>query len=338
MNIEQNQHGTFISGNLTQDTTLVGSDTIIKQGNNNAFVFAFDTAYQHVHSFIGTNTVDQFINAQLLGDTLAVGGQFINWSNNPLTFDTITYSASANEHQVGGLFLFDALTHQLLGLYPSSSSGSNSTVNVAAASISQHSFGIGGSFIHSMSFAPGATPIVAVSNCTNCTNSDLFFALFDRNGSLMAQEVIYTSGTIGSSVFTMAHRDSMLYIGGIVSDSVIIPMVDTFITKNSNDAFLAAYNLNSTTSLAENTAFVKANNGLLAYPNPSRGRFSIMGKPLSNRAQLYNLKGQMLQEIKLDVNQFNQAIEIKKVPPGIYFMVVQGEKERQQIKMVITNY
>ena len=134
----------------------------------------------------------------------------------------------------------------------------------------------------------------------------------------------------------MEFTDSVVYIGGFIGDTVIIPGVDTLITQGDNDAFLAAYRLQGSTSLHENN-IIHANQGLLAYPNPNQGVFHIMGKPLNNKAQLYNLKGQLIQEFKLDVNQFNQPLETKAVPAGIYFLVVQGEKERQLLKLVITD-
>ena len=267
--IQSNDKGTFISGNLNRDTVLVGNDTLVKTGSDNAFAAFLDTSYRYINSIYGSNRLDQFMDARLFGDTVAAAGHYIPNSNAQVRFDTINHTASPSAFQESGICLFN-IDGKLLGLYPSKSLG-NQTATVAAAYIDGNSVGIGGSFNQKLTYSGGSSYVEAASKCTNCTNSDLFFALLDRQGNLIAEDVIYTSALTNSAVFAMHRKDSMLYIGGFVGDSVIIEGVDTFVTRGSNDAFIAAYNVGLVTSIKENSTYIKADNGILAYPNPTQG-------------------------------------------------------------------
>ncbi|MFT6167834.1 MAG: hypothetical protein ACJASF_002541, partial [Vicingaceae bacterium] len=271
--IQSNQYGTVVSGNLNRDTVLVGNDTLVKTGSDNAFAAFFDTSYNYTNTIYGSSSIDQFPDASLYGDTLLVAGHFSLFQNKTVRFDTVTYTGSTNEGQAGGIFIFDATSNRLLGLYPSKSIGTPITrVDMSAAYVDQNSFGVAGIFDYKMTFTGSSNYIEAVDNCINCRNSDLFFTLFDRTGNSIAEDVIYTSARINSAIFAMHRKDSMLYIGGFVGDSVIIEGVDTFVTRGSNDAFVAAYNVGLVTSIKENSTYVKADNGILAYPNPTQGQ------------------------------------------------------------------
>ena len=332
--INRNSHGTYISGNLNRDTTLVGNDTVLNGGFNNAFVFAFDTALQYTWKFNPTNDFDAFRDATVFGDTLIAAGNIGSINQAVTTFDTINYNTDPNALQEGGIFIFDS-QGKLLGILPGLGIGNNYRTIAGSVHADSRFMGVGGSFDFQLTFSQNGPYMRAINHCQSCQNIDLFFALFDRSGNFIAESAIYSSGFGTDAVFDMEFTDSVVYIGGFIGDTVIIPGVDTLITQGDDDAFIAAYRLQGSTSLHENN-IIHANQGLLAYPNPNQGVFHIMGKPLNNKAQLYNLKGQLIQEFKLDVNQFNQPLETKAVPAGIYFLVVQGEKERQLLKLVIT--
>ncbi len=331
--VVSNDNGYFISGNLNRDTVLVGNDTILEVGVNNAFVFAFDSSLNHISSFYGTNTFDQFLDAKVYGDTLIAAGHFNLSVNNTVNFDTITYTGGSNSHQAVAIFLFDAVSNRLLGFYPSKAFG-NLSAYAESSFIDPLSFGIGGEFNHSMTFENGTAPIVAVDNCSSCTNIDLFFALFDRSGGLITQEVIYSSGINSDAVFAMTRKDSMLYIGGFIGDTAIVPGIDTFVTRGTYDAFLAAYNLGILTSVSEQDGYIKADNGLLAYPNPSNGIVNIIGQPINTKVDLYNIKGQLIRSYRLDQKTFNQAIDLQGLDAGVYFLMVIGEGGKQSLKLV----
>ena len=340
-NISSNENGTLITAILSNDTAIVGTDTLLNSGFNNAMILAFDTNLNHTSTFLSNNIFDQFINAELWGDSLAVSGHFNTSSSNTVLFDTFSVTASPNATQSGALFIFD-ITGQLLGLYPSGSVGSHTQQN-SATTINQNYMGIGGSFNYRMTYSGTNTYMEAVDNCVNCRNSDAYFAVFKRDGTFLAEDVIYSSGPSNDVINAIAFSDTMVYVAGFLGDSVIINGVDTFVTRGRNDAFVAGYHLgtDTTTSIAENSNYIKADNGLLAYPNPNNGQFTIMGKPLNNIGQLYSIKGQLVQEVSLSPNAFQQQLNFEGLKPGVYFFMVISNTvtssgvEKQQLKIVV---
>ena len=330
--IQANDNGYFITGILDRDTVFVGNDTVLKVNFDNAIHISFDSNLNHVHTFRTENNFDQFLSSKVIGDTVLVTGHFNVSTNTSVAFDTINYGGNPNASQEGGMFIFNSVG-TLLGLYTAKSVGMHKQT-ITEAYIDGNSFGIAGAFTGEMSYSGTTNYIEAVDNCASCTNIDLFFALLDRNGNLIAEDVIYTSGFQTDAVFAMHRKDSMLYIGGFVGDSVIIPGVDTFITRGSNDAFIAAYNVGLVTSLEEPANYIKADNSILAYPNPTQGQVTLMGKALNNQAQLFSIWGQLVRTYRLDENAFQQQISLDNLDSGIYFLVIVGESEKQQVKIV----
>jgi hypothetical protein len=72
----------------------------------------------------------------------------------------------------------------------------------------------------------------------------------------------------------------------------------------------------------------------LAYPNPTQGQVTLMGKALNNQAQLFSISGQLVRTYRLDENAFQQQISLDNLDSGIYFLVIVGESEKQQVKIV----
>ena len=330
--IQSNEKGHFITGVFNTDTLLVGNDTLIKENVDNALALGFDTNMNYLWNFKSSNVFDQFVDADLRGDSFLVSGHFNTFVNSTVTFDTITHTASRNAFQEGACFVFNT-AGSLLGFYPSKSIG-QLTLTMGSAAISDNYIGIGGNFNHQLTYSNSNTYIEAVTKCSNCTNRDLFFAAFDRTGNLVAEDVIYSSGISGDGTLTMHFNDSMLYIGGLIADTVIIPGIDTFVTRGSQDAFVAAYHLGNITSLKENSGYIKADNGILAYPNPTQGQVTLLGKAVNNEAQLFSISGQLVKTYSLSKSAFLQPVNLEGLDSGIYFLVIVGEREKQQVKIV----
>ncbi len=127
----------------------------------------------------------------------------------------------------------------------------------------------------------------------------------------------------------------MAYIGGLIGGYVYLPGLDTVRARSKNDAYIAAYNLaKSTTSVKENPAYIKAGNGLLAYPNPTQGPLTLLGEAVSRQGQLFTISGQLVRSFALDQNAFQQQLDLSGLEKGIYFLMVVGEKEKQVLKVV----
>ena len=70
------------------------------------------------------------------------------------------------------------------------------------------------------------------------------------------------------------------------------------------------------------------------YPNPAAEFTNLIGKPISNTAQLLDIKGQVVKSFSLDVNAIQQQIPLNEIEPGIYFLTIVGNKEKQVLKIV----
>jgi len=70
ISVESNNNGTFITGFFNGDTLLVGSDTLVKENVDNALILGFDTSLNYVWNFQSRNTFDQFIDADVEGDSI----------------------------------------------------------------------------------------------------------------------------------------------------------------------------------------------------------------------------------------------------------------------------
>src|SRR5690606_742500 len=134
------------------------------------FVFGFDTALNQSWVTYFSNYFEQFLNAKVYGDTIYAAGHFNVSVNRNLTFDTISHTGSASPSQEGGVFLFDAVSGGLLGLYPSKSPDHAANVNSASVGVSSNYFGIGGAFSQRMTFSGSTNYVEAVDNCSTCNN------------------------------------------------------------------------------------------------------------------------------------------------------------------------
>lgn len=324
----------LMTGIVEQDSVFVGNDTIIKSGFNNSISICFDTSMNKLWHFYSSNAFDQFQDSKIIGDSLIVSGHFDLAVSNTVQFDTITYTGSSNNNQAGGLFVFDINTGKLLALKPSRSQGFATRVRVGGVAASKDFLAIGGLFPGRITFSNTTNYLQAVDNCISCTNSDLYFAVFNRNGSFFMEDVIYSSGNSGENVSAMHIVDSTIYLAGLIGDSVILPGVDTLLVRSSNDAFIAAYRISFTTSIKENSGFIKADNGILAYPNPTEGIVNLMGEAIGSIGYLYNISGQQVKEYRLQPKSFNQSIDLSGLKTGIYFLIIPGRDGAQQLKLI----
>jgi len=336
-NIHASKNGRVISGNINRDTVLVGTDTLLRGSNfNNAFVFGFDSSLNHLWTFKSDNWFDQFLASSISGDTLSVSGHFSLFNNPTVSFDTVQFSGNPNATQGGALFLFSVSSGRLIGFYPAEQKGNSASTFSEASGISDKYMGIGGCFKYRLSYSGTNNFLEAASSRSN---QDLHFAVFDRQGNFVAEDKIFSSASSNVDVNLAMHfDDSTVYIGGIIGDTAILPGIDTFVSRGNFDAFIAAYRLDVITSLDENTGnFIKAEKGILAYPNPTQGLLSLMGKAVGRQAALFDIKGKRVKEYRLDVNAFQQQISLAGLPSGIYFLVIQGAEDRQELKLIKTD-
>jgi len=336
--IERNEYGVFISGSIRRDSVFVAQDTLIKSGVENAVLLGFDTALNHQYSFTTNHYIDYFRGAALKGDSLLLACTFNSASlgSSTFIFDTISYTSAANENGIAGLFVFEASSGKLKGMYPSHArSGPITKVFGSSVTISDQVMAVAGEFDHEITYSGGNNYVKAVSNDPLFRNRDGFFALFSRTGGVIKEDLIYTSSRLGDDMSVMYLDDSTLYIGGSLGDSVRIAGVDSFVTVGDFDAFIAAYDIRTLVDLEETpTNYIKADNGILAYPNPTEGMVNLFGKPLGREAILYNLSGQAIRSYRVDPNDERQAISLGGLDRGIYVLIIRGAESMQTLKLI----
>ncbi|NBB20469.1 T9SS type A sorting domain-containing protein [Runella sp. CRIBMP] len=107
-------------------------------------------------------------------------------------------------------------------------------------------------------------------------------------------------------------------------------------SQTGNYTVVAFYDLDAKNTCASLPSFVYsfvfdfANNGLSVYPNPSRdGAFSIeMYKDIKNaRLQLINAEGKQVHEESVPELIGPMTLKFSTLPPGIYFLKIQGENQ-----------
>jgi len=324
----------IMSGVIERDTAIVGNDTLLRNGFDDALLICFDTNTNYQWSFNSSNYFDQFLDLDISGDSILVSGHFDLFASDTVNYDTISYISSPNNNQAASIFIFDINTGGILGMQPSRSRGFGTSVNAGGIAVSNQFMAIGGLFPGELTFSGTSNYITAIDNCTNCTNFDVFFAVFQRNGSFFLEDVIYSSGNSGEGINALHIVDSTLYIAGLIGDSVLIPNVDTLYARGDNDAFVASYRLSFTTSIQENPKIIKASNGILAYPNPTEGNIRLLGESLGEIAYLYSISGQLIREYRVSTKLTNQAVNLNDLNTGIYMLIIPGSSGTQQLKII----
>lgn len=77
-----------------------------------------------------------------------------------------------------------------------------------------------------------------------------------------------------------------------------------------------------------------AENGLRLYPNPVTNELRIQNDELKiDRIEIYNVMGEVCQS-QISNLKPQISVDVSQLPPGIYFIKVQGEKEERVAKFV----
>ncbi len=77
------------------------------------------------------------------------------------------------------------------------------------------------------------------------------------------------------------------------------------------------------------------NNDFIIYPNPASHSFNINGKSPIDELSLYDFTGRKIFEKKL-LNQTSETVDVKKFPPGMYFLILRTEGKIITTKICVT--
>ncbi len=333
-----NQGNYFFHGQFPGDTLFLANDTLVKNPLYSAagLVLAIDSFGNYKWSFVGNHTkYDSFNDAVIIGDTIFVSAEATSFQVDTVRFGDGKYKPVGQSLQESILLLFDINTEKVIGLRH----------NIGKNNLYSQSFGvaanadfmaISGKFDHKMTFSGTTDYLESISKSSGSINSDAFFALFDRQGNYLCEDMLYTLGNV-DGIQKMTFVDSSIYVAGFFNDTLFV-QGDTLIASGSNDVFLARYDLpcdkGITVGIEENSNFIKAENGVLVYPNPSNGFTNLIGKPVNNTAMLIDVSGKVVKTVPLDINAIQQPINLQEVKSGVYFLTIIGNKGKQVLKLI----
>lgn len=325
----------YFFNHFSSDTLFLLNDTIIRNGQNvaNGIVLAIDSNANFKWSFVSQNIYDPITNGTVVGDTIIVSTDINSSQTDTVFFGNQKYKTSTRTSQESALLFLDANNGSVMGLRHNS--GWNNMTSVTSGVAANKDFmAIGGNFRGKMSFSGTTNYMESVSKSSGFSNSDNFFALFDRQGNFICEDFLYTFGSV-DGIQQITFVDSTIYVAGFFSDTLYVNG-DTLIAAGGNDIFLARYDLpcGKGIPVGIKNNYIPAENGVLVYPNPAAEFTNLIGKPISNTAQLLDIKGQVVKSFSLDVNAIQQQIPLNEIEPGIYFLTIVGNKEKQVLKIV----
>lgn len=326
----------YFHGQFPGDTLFLVNDTLVRNSQNvaNGIVLAIDSSGNYKWSFISQNSYDPFSDGLIDGDTVFVATQVTLFVNDTIKFGNESYISNGQASQESVLLLMDANSGSVLGLRHNSAGNRSSSSSYGIAANANY-MAISGQFNRKMTFSSTTDYLESVSKSSN-TNSDAFFALFDRQGNYLCEDMLYTFGSV-DGIQKMTFVDSSIYVAGFFNDTLFV-QGDTLIASGSNDVFLARYDLpcdkGITVGIKENNNFIKAENGILVYPNPSNGFTNLIGKPVNNTAMLIDISGKVVKTVELDVNSIQQPINLQELKSGVYFLTIIGSDTKQVLKLI----
>jgi len=328
----------FFAQIMTGRSIITSTDTLRVQNTNqnyiNSSVIAIDSALHPSWNYISNINTFELIR----GATYHSGELFVLLEFGLNTPDTITYGnfnngLPLNKFGGNGFLSFDYSNGQILGYVSETYSSHSTDVFLESIFVNEDFIALSGHLDGEVSYGAGADTI------KNEVHFDGFFVVFDRNGKFLHQEILLSdSAGYGLSANNISIQDSILYLTGQFRDKIVLHGRDSVTVKSGKDIYLAKYDLRHVlkTSLKENPLFnfYKADNGILAYPNPTQRQVTLMGKALNNQAQLFSISGQLVRTYRLDENAFQQQISLDNLDSGIYFLIIVGESEKQTVRIV----
>ena len=325
----------YFHGSFQSDTLFLLNDTIILNGQNvaNGIILAIDSNSNYKWSFVGQNSYDPITSATFLGDTILASINVTSFQVDTVSFGSHKYKTNNKTFQESVLLMLNSNNGNVIGLKHNSGTQSQYSVSYSVAA-NKDFMAIGGKFDKKMTFSGTTNYMESVSKSSGFTNSDNYFALFDRQGNFICEDFLYTFGSV-DGIQQITFVDSTIYVAGFFSDTLYVNG-DTLIAAGGNDIFLARYDLpcGKGIPVGIKNNYIPAENGVLVYPNPAAEFTNLIGKPISNTAQLLDIKGQVVKSFSLDVNAIQQQIPLNEIEPGIYFLTIVGNKEKQVLKIV----
>ncbi len=330
-----NEGNSYFIGSFQRNFLIVGNDTLFKDTSNaaNVYVLAFDSLAQVKWTYKAGNYYDPAFDGMVFGDTVFAAVN-LKTLGDTAHFGNVNYKTRAISSQDGVLLMLDANTGAVIGLRHSVGKFATE-VNNFSIEANTNFMAVGGRFSREMTYSGSNDYMKSIDKSSSIINSDNFFALFDRQGNYLCEDMLYTLGAYdGITNFTFI--DSSVIVAGFFNDTLFVAG-DTLIARGKNDVFIARYDLpcNKKLPVGIKNNFIKAEKGVLVYPNPAKNFTNLIGKPLSKEANLIDINGKVVQSFQLDENLMQQQLHFKNHKAGVYFITIVGKGDKQVLKVVI---
>ncbi|MBR9832837.1 T9SS type A sorting domain-containing protein [bacterium] len=322
-------------GQHNQDSIFLLNDTILKdpQVQLGGLVIAFDSTGAYKWSFKTENSAEVMYNGMVIGDTIIVASDITSLNVDTVRYGQLAYKTGTNTFREGVLIQLDATNGQVIGLQHNDGDFFSRTTDNYSVHANKDFMAIGGKFSNKMTYS-GSMYYMESINKTQNTNSDLYFALFDRQGNYICEDLLYTLNSF-AGITHMQFIDSSVIVAGFFNDTIFINN-DTLIATGKNDVFVGRYDLPCAKKLAVGIKnnYIKAENGVLLYPNPVENTTNLVGKPVNNTAQLITISGKVVQTFQLNQQLVQQQLVLNDHPAGTYFLTIVGKESKQVLKLV----
>lgn len=322
----------FLSGGKSVITT---TDTIRSSNYWKSGTIAIDSALTPLWNYQSdSNFLDIGRDMTYFDDTLFMLTTYASNSITSIPFGNYTHNLPRHVTGGEGVVMLDSKNNgNVIGFIHNSYLSFGTSADVSAIEVNDDFIAIAGTFNGSLSFSGG---LDTLTSRMGPSTDDVFFVVFDRDGNLILEESFAPTGYF-AQISEMVIKDSSLFIGGVYLNTLNLTGAGSITSKYDTDIFFARYNFGTPLITSNESAFkfIKADNGILAYPNPTAsGKVNLMGKAIHNEAQLYNISGQLVKSYRLSTNAFNQVISLEGLKTGMYFLMITDGNKRQQIKIV----
>lgn len=153
----------------------------------------------------------------------------------------------------------------------------------------------------------------------------------DRSGGILGLgDRVYICGTTSSNLNFPYNCPNTLN-----------PYCQSTLAGGGTDGFIAQLRIEgSSLGIEDQNSFIISNEGLLIYPNPNSGNFTVQWNSLSaenSRIRIFNQLGQTIQsiEVKTLIGLNNYEISHLRLSAGVYFLELSDENTLKSVKIVV---
>ncbi|HTO37958.1 MAG TPA: T9SS type A sorting domain-containing protein [Brumimicrobium sp.] len=172
---------------------------------------------------------------------------------------------------------------------------------------------------------------------------DLYIAIFNPSGENLYGS--YFGGELRDNSAKALIYDNILYLSGTTESQTGITTPDAYQVNINNQGyylhgvpFLAKFTLPIETDTTNSITEIKYDQdlGLVSYPNPNNGTFTISSKQNIKGYSIYTLQGKLITSKNLET-QILTEIEISSLQNGVYFVKINFEHNQAKAIKVLVN-